>query len=113
MQNLVDNSFKYRKGTPNDELRVVLSREEGAVTIRFADNGLGIAPGEAGKIFESFYRTDPARSAAVKGNGLGLAITRQIIETMGGTIRAAGELEKGLTVTVTLPEAAPQKGAGK
>ena len=113
VQNLVDNSFKYRKGTPNDELRVVLSREEGAVTIRFADNGLGIAPGEAGKIFESFYRTDPARSAAVKGNGLGLAITRQIIETMGGTIRAAGELEKGLTVTVTLPEAAPQKGAGK
>ena len=71
--------------------------------IRFADNGRGIHPEDAPKIFDSFYRTDPARSQTIKGSGLGLAITKQIIEKLGGSISAEGTPDQGLTVTVTLP----------
>ncbi len=104
LQNLTDNSLKYRKGTPDDSLTVTLERVAGCLAIIFTDNGRGIDPKQAEKIFESFYRTDPARSTAVKGSGLGLAIARQIVEAMDGTIAAKGALDQGMTITILLPE---------
>ena len=58
---------------------------------------------QAPRLFDSFYRSDPARSSKVKGNGLGLSITKQIITQMKGEISASGELNKGLCITIRLP----------
>ena len=59
--------------------------------------------GALGKLFESFYRTDKARSQTAKGSGLGLAIARGIVEGMGGTIHAETTAGSGLTVVVAFP----------
>lgn len=102
--NLVDNSIKYRRGE-SCSFGLWLDCTEKEVTLAFKDNGIGIAEGEAEKIFENFYRTDPARSNAAKGSGLGLSITRRIVERMGGHISARMRKSGGLCITITLPRA--------
>lgn len=71
--------------------------------ISFADNGPGVNETDLPKLFDSFYRTDPARSNVRKGSGLGLAIVRQIILAMNGTIRAESAAGGGLTIIIDLP----------
>ena len=103
LQNLAENSIKYRKMDEKVKSRVniVLDEERGAARIVFSDNGTGVAAHETEKIFESFYRGDPARSK--KGSGLGLSIARRIVERMGGRISAQGRPGLGLAVTILLP----------
>ncbi|MFW6202375.1 MAG: sensor histidine kinase, partial [Gemmatimonadota bacterium] len=73
------------------------------VLIEVADTGAGI-PGDAiDRIFERFYRVDPARSRAEGGTGLGLAIVRHLVESMGGAIRASSELGTGTRMRILLP----------
>ena len=55
-------------------------------------------------MFDSFYRTDPARSNVAKGSGLGLAISRKIIRGMNGDIWAEETIGGGLTIVITLPQ---------
>ncbi len=102
LRNLIDNSVKYRGESDKGWILITLADEPGRVVLEFADNGKGIDPIDADRIFESFYRADPARSSAIKGNGLGLAIVRQIIESMGGSISAKGSPNTGLTVRISL-----------
>ncbi len=103
LSNLIDNSIKYKK-EGHGKIEITLEDLQDDVRIQFSDNGKGIHSDEADKIFDSFYRADPARSSLIKGNGLGLAITKQIIEHMGGHISAKGSLNIGLTLTITLPK---------
>lgn len=104
VSNLVENSIKYKRSQVPCQIMITLEKADHQhLRIRFADNGRGIHPEDAPKIFDSFYRTDPARSQTIKGSGLGLAITKQIIEKLGGSISAEGTPDQGLTVTVTLP----------
>ncbi|MCI9576786.1 MAG: HAMP domain-containing histidine kinase [Clostridiales bacterium] len=104
VSNLVENSIKYKRNQIPCQITITLEQADRQhLRIRFADNGRGIHPEDAPKIFDSFYRTDPARSQAIKGSGLGLAITKQIIEKLGGSISAEGIPDQGMTVTVTLP----------
>lgn len=102
--NLADNSIKYRRGD-SCLLELWLSCTENEVVLEWKDDGIGIAGGEAEKIFESFYRTDPARGNAAKGSGLGLSIARRIVERMGGYISARARRSGGLCITITLPMA--------
>lgn len=104
LANLIDNSVKYKKEEPG-EIEITLEDLQKDIGITFADNGQGISSGEAEKIFDSFYRTDPARSNTAKGSGLGLSIVKQIVEHMGGHIWARGRLNEGLTIVITLPKA--------
>jgi len=102
--NIMDNALKF---TPPDG-RVELSASsdgQAAVSVRIRDNGKGIPPDAMPHVFDRFYRADPARSRlpqSVSGNGLGLAIARELIEAQGGTIAISSALGKGTTVIVRL-----------
>lgn len=103
VSNLVDNSVKYKRiglGT----LQIIVIEQEEKVQIKFKDDGIGVNEAECEKLFDSFYRTDPARSNAAKGSGLGLSITKQIVEAMGGIIWAKSEIHQGMEINITLPK---------
>ncbi len=84
-------------------MQVKVGSESGAVILVVTDTGLGIAPEDPPHIFEHFYRADKARSSTAGRTGLGLAITKAIVEAHGGTIEAATQLGKGSTFAVRLP----------
>jgi signal transduction histidine kinase len=74
--------------------------------IEVTDEGPGIAPGEAERVFERFYRADVARARTDGGSGLGLAIARWIVDMHGGEVKAAAREPNGCRMIVTLPERA-------
>lgn len=101
--NVFANAVKYR----SDERRLAVSlRAEETPTgihIVLADNGRGIKPGESDKVFEGFYRGDPARSGDTEGHGLGLAIAKQIVAQHSGRIWIANAPDFGAEIHITLP----------
>ena len=101
LQNLVDNAIQY---SANDG-RVEIDTESGSgeVRIRVTDNGVGIPKAHLNRIFERFYRVDPARSRAVGGTGLGLAITKHTVELLGGRIEVESTPDRGSQFTVAFP----------
>ena len=99
--NLVENAVKYSDtGT-----EVVVSLEEDAPWARLSvsDSGIGISPDHLDRVFERFYRVDPARSRETGGTGLGLSIVRHIVSNHGGEVGLVSEEGKGSTFTVLLP----------
>jgi signal transduction histidine kinase len=101
LENLVDNALKY--GPPGVAVRVTAERSGAGVRIVVADTGPGIAPEHLPRIFERFYRVDPARSRDQGGAGLGLAIAAHLVEGMNGTVTAESEVGRGSRFIVTLP----------
>jgi two-component system phosphate regulon sensor histidine kinase PhoR len=102
-QNLFDNALRY---TPDGgSVRVGISSEDGTVQVAVSDTGSGIPARSLPRIFERFYRVDPARSREEGGTGLGLAIVRHLIQGMGGEITADSELGRGTVIRFSLPEA--------
>ena len=73
---------------------------------------MGAAPEELPKLFDSFYRTDPARANVAAGSGFGLAVVRQIVTASGGTVRAAASPLGGLRIHIEMPIAGKQKDQG-
>lgn len=100
--NLVDNSLKYTQGS----VRIHVARAGDAVRITVTDEGPGIPPAEHERVFERFYRLDPALSRGVGGTGLGLYIARELVARMRGRIELFSR-GAGTTVVVELP-AAPE-----
>jgi heavy metal sensor kinase len=98
--NLIDNALKY---TARGGVDVTAETEGNSVRLAVADTGEGIAPEHLGRVFDRFYRVDKARSRELGGSGLGLSITRGVIEAHGGTIAVESTLGRGSTFTVTLP----------
>ena len=110
MDNLLGN---VRAHTPaGTSARVSLEPEDGGAVIRVADDGPGMAPEEAAHIFERFYRSDPSRSRANGGAGLGLSIVSAIVANHGGTVSAEGRVGEGTTFTVHLPSVPPPDAEG-
>lgn len=98
--NLIRNAVNY--SYPQTALTLSMKAEGQQVEIRMKNHGRGIPPEKLSHIFEQFYRADTARSSSDGGAGLGLAISREIVELHGGTIRAesAGE---SVTFIVNIP----------
>lgn len=99
--NLVQNAISYTPGGGSISLRTQVKNNH--IEFSITDTGSGIAPEDFPHIFERFYRADSARSIATGGSGLGLPITKQIIQGHEGSISAESELGKGTTFTVLLP----------
>ena len=76
------------------------------LAVSFTDNGPGVAPEVLPKLFDVFYRTDPARDRTQEGSGLGLAIVKRAAEQMGGTAWAELPPDGGLRIAVTLKKGA-------
>jgi signal transduction histidine kinase len=106
VRNLVRNAITYNRpgGTVDIALRIVQPEQgEPEVELVVADTGIGIAPAELPRIFERFYRVDPARSRHTGGTGLGLSIVRHAVEYLDGSIDVASHLGEGTSFTVRLP----------
>lgn len=100
--NLVDNALTH---TPiGGEITIASRADGGWVELEVRDTGSGIAPQHLGRIFDRFYRVDEGRARTYGGgNGLGLSISRAIVEAHGGTISVTSEVGTGTRVTVRLP----------
>ena len=108
--NLVDNAVRF---TPEGgDVRVTAHRVNGSVQIAVADTGAGIPAEHLPRLFERFYRADPARSRDDGGTGIGLAIARSVVEAHGGTIRAESEPGRGSVFTFDVPASTPNGSAG-
>jgi two-component system sensor histidine kinase SenX3 len=101
VRNLVDNAITYSPGATR--VAVTVRRHGGLVEISVSDQGLGIAPADVERVFERFYRVDPARSRATGGTGLGLSIVKHVAATHGGEVRVWSVEGQGSTFTLTLP----------
>jgi signal transduction histidine kinase len=101
LANLLDNAIKYSPSGGRVELRAFANGRFGMVEV--ADEGLGIPEPEHERIFEKFYRLDPGMTQGVGGSGLGLYISRELVEQMGGRLTLRSEHGVGSTFTVSLP----------
>ncbi len=101
LTNVLDNAARY---TPaGGRVRVGTTREDGLVRIDVSDNGPGISSEHLTRIFERFYRVDPARSRELGGTGLGLAIVKHLAEAHGGRVEAVSTVGAGTTIRIFLP----------
>ena len=98
LQNLIINAATHGGGA-----HVALTLRGGQAVVTITDEGPGIPDDVIGHVFEPFFRVDPARRKILPGAGLGMAIAREIIERMGGTITIANRRPRGLEQRVTLP----------
>jgi len=101
MLNLINNAIKY---TDEGGVTVDISfeRAESRLRVRVADTGVGIRASDMDKLFESFQRLDETKNRNIEGTGLGLNITRQLAELMGGTVRVESEYGKGSVFTAAV-----------
>lgn len=99
--NLIANAVSY---SPSDStVRVTTSADAESVEIAVVDQGIGIPPEEMDRIFERFYRVDPARHRSTGGTGLGLSIVKHVAATHGGEISVWSVEGEGSTFTLSLP----------
>ncbi len=102
LANLLTNALRHTP--PGGTVKASVGQQADRIEIVVADNGEGIAAEHVDRVFERFYRIDPARARASGGTGIGLAIVRAIIEAHGGTVLASSEgLGRGATFTLRLP----------
>jgi two-component system, OmpR family, phosphate regulon sensor histidine kinase PhoR len=101
LTNLLENSFRYTPAGGRITCRGVVL--DSGIALSVADTGSGIVPDHLPRIFERFYRSDPARSREQGGTGLGLAIVKHLVEAHGGRVSAQSELGVGTTITCWFP----------
>ena len=101
LDNLLDNAVRYTP--PGGRVAVGVQRAGSEARLVVEDTGVGIAPRHLPRIFDRFYRVDPARSRATGGTGLGLAIVRHVARVHGGRVEVESEPGRGSRFAVTLP----------
>lgn len=100
-QNLIENGLKY--GKKGGTVTIETEPAGDFLEVRVADNGIGIGEHDKNKIFERFFRAENAKAKSAAGTGLGLYMTKRIIEEHGGTIWFESEQKKGTTFHFTIP----------
>jgi two-component system, OmpR family, phosphate regulon sensor histidine kinase PhoR len=99
--NLLENAAKY--SDPDRPIRVFARRQHRTVVIGVQDRGLGIAPGDRRRIFETFVRGDEAMRAGIRGVGIGLALVERIAEAHGGRVDVESDVGRGSTFMLVIP----------
>jgi two-component system sensor histidine kinase BaeS len=100
--NLLSNALKYTQ--PGGRVRVAVKGSEDVAELVVKDNGRGIPEEDLPYIFERFYRADKSRNRMTGGSGIGLTITRTIVEAHGGSIEVHSIIDIGTEFIVTLPK---------
>ncbi len=100
LRNLLNNAVDHAEGRP---VEVELAADDDAAAITVTDHGVGLRPGEAGLVFNRFWRADPSRQRHTGGTGLGLAISLEDARLHGGWLQAAGAPGQGARFRLTLP----------
>jgi signal transduction histidine kinase len=101
LRNLVANALKF--SSPQSPVTLSASAANGWLRFSVTDRGQGIAESELGQIFERFHQAQPALTREARGAGLGLYITKRLVEAMGGTIEVSSRPGQGSTFSVALP----------
>ncbi len=101
LQDLISNAIKY--SASNQHVDVVIEKLPKQVLIKVKDNGFGIPKAQQGKIFTKFFRADNARQQGSEGSGLGMYITKAMVDRAGGTIWFESRENEGTTFYVKLP----------
>lgn len=100
LQNIIDNAIKY---TPEGSITVTLTGDASVIQIQVQDTGSGIPADDIPHLFQKFYRVDNSSTRTVGGTGLGLFISKKIIELYNGRIWVESEYGKGSTFFINLP----------
>jgi two-component system sensor histidine kinase MtrB len=100
LRNLLANAIDHGEGRP---VEVRLAADDDAVALVVRDHGVGLAPGEAGLVFNRFWRAEESRARRSGGTGLGLSIAVEDARLHGGWLQAWGEPGKGAAFRLTLP----------
>lgn len=103
VHNLVRNAIAYSRGPSRVGVGALV--KSGVIEVSVTDQGQGIANHDLERIFERFYRSDPARSRETGGTGLGLAIVKHVVNNHQGEVRVWSQLGKGSTFTIRLRQA--------
>jgi two-component system sensor histidine kinase SenX3 len=101
IHNLIENAINY--SPDNTNVSVTTDEKNGIAEISVSDQGIGIAEQELERIFERFYRVDPARSRETGGTGLGLSIVKHVATNHGGEITVWSSPTVGSTFALRLP----------
>jgi two-component system sensor histidine kinase MtrB len=103
LRNLLGNALDHSEGRP---VVITIGYDDDAVAVTVRDHGVGLRPGEAGLVFNRFWRGDPSRSRLTGGTGLGLAISLEDARLHDGWLQAWGERGRGAEFRLTLPRRA-------
>lgn len=106
LQNLIDNAIKY---TPQGTITISLTGDNNTVQLQVSDTGGGIPEEDIPHLFQKFYRVDSSMTRSVGGTGLGLYISRKLIEMYNGHIWVESQLGKGSTFFINLPRLSAQQ----
>ncbi len=108
--NLISNALKYNRPGGWVEVTVVAESDKAVISVR--DNGIGLGEAQMAHLFEPYNRLGQGESGTASGTGLGLVITRQLIEAMNGAVRVASSPGAGSCFTIVLPLTPVIEGAG-
>ncbi len=100
LNNLLSNAIKF---TETGGIKIVSKRVDGMVKVSVIDTGMGISDEDKNKLFNKFERLEAAEAGKQKGTGLGLVITKGIIEAHGGSVHVENNLPQGAVISFTLP----------
>ena len=101
--NLIENSLKFGRHSAERQITVRVATDNGHVRIAVSDTGPGIPRASLKKVFDDFYRVEDALTRTTGGTGIGLALVRQFVTAMGGTVSAAANQGPGCTISLRLP----------
>ncbi len=103
LTNLTSNAIKYTDH--NGRVTVSLQKTDNYISLKVADNGMGVSKDNLPRLFDRFYRVDSTGSRKYGGTGLGLSIAKELTELQGGTISVSSTLGKGSEFVITIPKA--------
>lgn len=103
--NYLENAVKYTPAKSSIEIRAGRRENKNKIRIEVRDNGPGIPPSVADRVFERFFRVDPGRSREMGGTGLGLSIVKHLVEAMDGRVGVYNVEPSGCCFWLDLPEA--------
>ncbi len=109
VMNLLENACKYSPKASQVFVSCDFADNEGFFSLKIKDEGVGISPENKDKIFQKFSRVDNPLTRSVQGNGLGLYITKKLVESMKGRIDFKNNNDKGTTFEVKLPLYNPEE----